>query len=124
MKIFVLTILLSIFFISCGKESPFVKKSVEPDIELIENVPVETNLGDSTLKSAKDVWLEMISSARNNIDIEQYYILSKPGESMQTVLDSIIKAGERKGVELGDIGGAQGTVVQAHFVDLAAPLPP
>ena len=95
MKIFVLTILLSIFFISCGKESPFVKKSVEPGIELVENVPVETNLGDSTLRNAQEAWIEMISGAKNNIDIEQYYILSKPGEPMQIVLDSIIKAGER-----------------------------
>ncbi|MFI5144831.1 MAG: phospholipase D-like domain-containing protein [Ignavibacteria bacterium] len=95
MKIFIFTILLGIFFVSCGKESPFTKKSVEPGIELVENIPVESGMGDSTLRNAKDVWIEMISGAKKNIDIEQYYISSNPGEPMQPVLDSLIKAGER-----------------------------
>jgi phosphatidylserine/phosphatidylglycerophosphate/cardiolipin synthase-like enzyme len=64
-------------------------------LELVENIPAETNLGDSARRNTADVWLEMINSAKKSIDIEQYFIFSKPGEQMQYVLDSIVKAGER-----------------------------
>ena len=95
-KIFSILLISSFLFISCGKEETIIQKSTEkPEIELVENIPVETNLGDSTLRNTKDVWIEMISSSGKNIDIEQPYIFSKPGEMMQAVIDSLIKAGER-----------------------------
>lgn len=96
MKIFLTTLAFAFIFVSCSRDKRDNKiSSVEPYIELVENIPVETNIGDSTLRKAQDVWIEMISGAKKNIDIEQYYISSKPGEPMEAVLDSLIKAGER-----------------------------
>ncbi len=93
-KIYIFILLFTLFFISCNKEQTVNQKEEKPEIDLVESIPVETNIGDTTISKTKDVWLEMINSAQKSLDIEQYYISSKPGEPMEDIINAIIKAGE------------------------------
>jgi len=72
---------------ACGAEAPF--------IELVESVPVETNLDLPEIRNADRVWLEMIGKAKKNIDIEQFYFASRPGEIMEKILNALADAGAR-----------------------------
>ncbi len=94
-RIYILVLSLTALFISCNKEKPGNQKEEKPEIELVESIPVETSLGDVNISKTKDVWLEMINSAKKSLDFEQYYISSKPGEPMEDIINAIIKAGER-----------------------------
>ncbi len=67
----------------------------QSDIQLVESVPVETVLGDSATTRTLPVWVEMFSSARKTIDIEQFYISNKPHSQLDSVLTVLIKAARR-----------------------------
>ena len=66
-----------------------------PAIELIESVPIESALGNPRLRSAAEVWVELIRSATKNIDFEEFYLTSEPGAPMEPVLAAIIEAAKR-----------------------------
>lgn len=65
------------------------------NIELVESVPVETTLDNPDIRNTLEVWLEMINSAQKTLDIEQFYISNEKGESLDTVLNTIIAASNR-----------------------------
>ena len=65
------------------------------DFELVESVPIETNLDNPDIRNTLEVWLEMINGAKKSLDIEQFYISNKPGEPLEEVLGAIIAASER-----------------------------
>jgi phosphatidylserine/phosphatidylglycerophosphate/cardiolipin synthase-like enzyme len=69
--------------------------SVAPDFELVHNAPVETSLATPDLRDAATVWCEMIDGARESIDLEQFYVSGKPGESLDRVIASLDAAGKR-----------------------------
>jgi len=60
-----------------------------PAVELIESVPVETQLGNPELRSAHDVWVELIRGAQRTIDLEEFYFSDWPGEPLRDVIDAI-----------------------------------
>ena len=64
-------------------------------IQIVESVPVETVMEQSALPSAKDVWVEMFSSAKQTIDIEVFYFTNVTGEPMEKVMNAIKDAAER-----------------------------
>jgi phosphatidylserine/phosphatidylglycerophosphate/cardiolipin synthase-like enzyme len=66
-----------------------------PDFEIVESVPVETNLDNPEVRDAREVWLEMFRSARKSIDIEQFYISPQQGEPLDDVIEAVIAAGNR-----------------------------
>ena len=66
-----------------------------PAVELIESVPIESALGNPKLRSAAEVWVELIRSATKNIDFEEFYLTSEPGEPMEPVLAAIVEAAKR-----------------------------
>lgn len=66
-----------------------------PAVELIESVPIESALGNPRLRSAAEVWVELIRSATKNIDFEEFYLSNEPGEPMEPVLAAIIEAAKR-----------------------------
>ena len=66
-----------------------------PPLQLVETVPVETQLGNPELPAARDVWLEMIQGARRTIDLEQFYVSTWPGEPLEPVLAEIGRAAGR-----------------------------
>lgn len=64
-------------------------------IEVVQSVPVETQLKVDGVREAQSVWLEMINSAQSQIDIEQFYISNQKGELLEPVLDAIRAAAAR-----------------------------
>lgn len=65
------------------------------NIELVESIPVETNLDNPDIRNTTEVWLEMINSAQKTIDIEQFYISNQKGEPLDTILSAIVTAAKR-----------------------------
>ena len=64
-------------------------------IELVESIPVETTLDNPNIRNTPEVWLEMINTAKYNIDIEQFYITSEKGELLEGILNALVGAAER-----------------------------
>jgi phosphatidylserine/phosphatidylglycerophosphate/cardiolipin synthase-like enzyme len=75
------------------------------DIELVESIPAGTTLDNADIRNTREVWLEMIGRAKRTLDIEQFYISSKPGTSLEDVLIAIRKAANR-GVKVRVIADA------------------
>ena len=71
----------------------------ESNVELVESIPVETMLDNPDIPNTQEVWLKLINNAKKSIDFEQFYISNKIGEPLDTIIYSIIKAGE-KGIKI------------------------
>jgi len=69
--------------------------SQEKDIEFVESIPLETSLDNPDIRNTQVVWLELIRSAHQSLDIEQFYIANKSEEVLDTVLQAIRSAAER-----------------------------
>lgn len=70
-----------------------------PQVEVAVTIPAETTLADAGARQAAEVWLEMIGEARTSIDLAEFYLVSRPG----TKLDSVVAALEnaaRRGVRV------------------------
>ena len=63
--------------------------------QIVESVPVETVLEESTLPRATDVWIDMIKSAKKSIDMETFYIANEKGEPLEKVINEIVAAAGR-----------------------------
>jgi phosphatidylserine/phosphatidylglycerophosphate/cardiolipin synthase-like enzyme len=63
--------------------------------ELVQSYPAETTLRVDTLRLAQDVWPEMIDSAKQSIDIEQFYIAPSSGQPLDQSLEALRRAGQR-----------------------------
>ena len=66
-----------------------------PPVQLGETRPLETALGDRTLPTAADLWVDMIRGARASVDLEEFYLSRKPGEALDPVLDELGRASAR-----------------------------
>jgi phosphatidylserine/phosphatidylglycerophosphate/cardiolipin synthase-like enzyme len=64
-------------------------------IQLVESFPSETDLGNSDLPKAEAVWMDMISRARQSIDVGQFYVQNVPHSSLDRVLKSMEAAAQR-----------------------------
>lgn len=64
-------------------------------IEVVESVPVETELNVKSVRETRDVWLEMIRAARASIVFEQFYVSSPRGKAMEPVIDALRDAASR-----------------------------
>lgn len=64
-------------------------------IEVVQSVPIETNLEVPGIRLTQQVWLDMINSAQNSIDLEEFYIGNKSGEALEPVLSAISAAASR-----------------------------
>jgi phosphatidylserine/phosphatidylglycerophosphate/cardiolipin synthase-like enzyme len=62
---------------------------------LVQSIPKETALAHPDLPFAKDVWLEMVRSARGRLDFGEFYVTNAPGSALEPVLRELEKAGER-----------------------------
>ena len=83
-----------------------VNISLFAQIELVESVPVETNLGLGETSRTLDVWLKMIDGAQKSIDIETFYFSAQEGEPLDQVTTSLINAANR-GVQIRIIADAK-----------------
>jgi phosphatidylserine/phosphatidylglycerophosphate/cardiolipin synthase-like enzyme len=75
------------------------------NFEIVESAPVETTLDNPDVRNAHEVWLEMISHAKRNLDLEQYYISNEPNEPLEDIIDAVVEAGKR-GVKVRIIADA------------------
>src|SRR5262245_4787171 len=66
-----------------------------PPIQLGESRPMETSLGDPSLPTAADTWVDMLKGAKQRVDLEHFYLSRKPGESLDPVLAEIGRAAAR-----------------------------
>ena len=73
--------------------------------EFVENVPVETTLKHPRIRTAQQVWPEMIKKAKKTIDICQFYISSPKGEDLYAIFGLIIAAA-KKGIKVRMINDA------------------
>ncbi len=65
------------------------------DFELVESIPIETNLDNPDIRNTYEVWLEMINGAKKTLDIEQFYISNQPREPLEDIIQAIEKAAAR-----------------------------
>ncbi len=87
--------LLSSLLLLAALTSAAFAASAPPALELGESRPAGTTLGNPALPEATAVWLEMIGSARQTLDLEHFYLSHFPGESLGPVLDAIGAAAAR-----------------------------
>ena len=64
-------------------------------IEVVQSVPIETTLQVPNIRLTDQVWLEMISSAKKSIDLEQFYINNQSRQSLEPILTALIAAANR-----------------------------
>ncbi|MDZ7796888.1 MAG: phospholipase D-like domain-containing protein [Candidatus Marinimicrobia bacterium] len=84
--------------------------------ELVESIPVETTLGNPDIRNTSEVWIEMINSAKSDLNFAQFYISHKPGEALEPVLSAIIAAADR-GVTVRFIVDANMYRTYPHIAD-------
>lgn len=63
--------------------------------ELIQTVPVETNLAEPGLRTAQQAWIAEIQAARQSIDMGHFYAATADGEALSSVIDALREAGTR-----------------------------
>ena len=66
-----------------------------PPVALVETAPAETTLDHADIADAKDVWPQMLASARKSLDIAQFYVSDAPGKRLGPVLKAIEAAAGR-----------------------------
>lgn len=68
---------------------------VGPGIQIIQSIPLETNLGQPDLPFTQPTWIEMIRKSKTSILLGQFYFSSKDGESLEPVISELEQAGKR-----------------------------
>jgi len=68
-----------------------------PGFELVYTAPIETTLQRPELRSAAAVWPELLDSARQTIDIAEFYVAvtTRSGEPLDPVIAALRRAGAR-----------------------------
>ena len=64
-------------------------------LEFVQSIPMETDLGNKHFRNTTEVWLEMIKGAKKTIDVEVFYICSKPGQPLEKITTAIEEAAGR-----------------------------
>jgi phosphatidylserine/phosphatidylglycerophosphate/cardiolipin synthase-like enzyme len=68
-------------------------------VEVVQSFPIETSLQVRGIAQTQQVWLDIVNSATQTLDIEQYYINNQAGQSLAPVIDAI-KAAAARGVQI------------------------
>jgi len=84
----------------------FMQLPPAAEIELVESIPVETTLDNPDIRNTLEVWLELIGGARRSIDLEQFYLSHRPGETLDQVIAALQAAG-RRGVQVRILADAR-----------------
>ncbi len=80
--------------LGCALASTAVAQSNE-SIELVETVPVETDLDREDIRSTHAVWRDMIDGAQRRIDLAHFYASNRPGSRLETIVAAIEAAAQR-----------------------------
>ena len=66
-----------------------------PATQLVQSIPVETELADPAIPFAKDAWVDMIRGAKVSVDAGEFYVTNRAGSALEPVLAELEKAGAR-----------------------------
>ncbi len=91
-------------------------------IEVVESVPAEVDLGLAETANTLEVWLEMIRSARERIDIELFYLSHRPGEPLEKIIHALQEAAQR-GVTIRIIADGKFYRIYPEMLDSLNTLP-
>jgi phosphatidylserine/phosphatidylglycerophosphate/cardiolipin synthase-like enzyme len=87
--------------ISCLVEAACAASPVAPRgqgrVDLVESVPVETNLDHADIPDAYEVWPEMIQAATHTLDLAEFYVSGAPASRLEAVV-AAVEAAARRGV--------------------------
>jgi phosphatidylserine/phosphatidylglycerophosphate/cardiolipin synthase-like enzyme len=99
-------------------------ETTDGEIELVESVPVETELGLPDLRDTPVVWREMIAEARQSIAIGAFYLSARPDApgALEPILQVLGQAAGR-GVQLQVLSDAGFYRTYPEVVDRLAALP-
>ncbi|MBK8552502.1 MAG: hypothetical protein IPL53_16110 [Ignavibacteria bacterium] len=89
------TFLLVLLFLSFNGISAQNTEIYREEFELVESVPVETDLEQSSLPRTLDVWLKMMNNAKESIDIETFYFADEKGQPLEEIITAIKNAASR-----------------------------
>jgi phospholipase D3/4 len=92
---FIFTFSLNIYAIT----NQSLDNKLSHEIELTQSVPEKTIFSQSDIRTTQKVWIEMISNAKNSIDLGTFYIDNKKGKAMEPVINAILNAAN-KGVKV------------------------
>lgn len=70
-------------------------QTTRDEFELVESVPVETILDQSSLPRTSDVWLKMINDSKSSLDIEVFYFADEIGQPLEDIMNALKNAAER-----------------------------
>lgn len=100
-------------------------------LELVESFPIETDFDQPDLRSAQEVWLEMIQGAQREILWQTFYVSHESGKATEPLLKAL-KAAAARGVKihllvdpkfletypepLGELGATEGIEVRTSPV--------
>jgi phosphatidylserine/phosphatidylglycerophosphate/cardiolipin synthase-like enzyme len=88
--------ILTVALVAIGvSPAPLASPTRGAPIELVETVPVESDLGNPALPAAAEVWQAMIDGADRTVDLEHFYLSHWLGEPTGPVLDAIGRAAKR-----------------------------
>ena len=93
-------------------------------VQLVESVPVETDLDLPDLPDARDVWPMLIAGARESLDIEVFYVSAEPDtpDALDVVLAEVAAAAGR-GVRVRLLADAGFHRTYPQWVDEIGALP-
>jgi phosphatidylserine/phosphatidylglycerophosphate/cardiolipin synthase-like enzyme len=91
---FTIILFISLLIIYSFPES--LLSQTEVDFQLVESVPLETSLGSDKTARTLEIWLHMIDSAQNSIDMEIFYLSYQAGKALEKVIHSLQRAANRK----------------------------
>ncbi len=78
-----------------------------PGFELVHTVPAETLLSTPDLRGPVQVWQQMFDTARETLDISQFYVSGREGEALDLLIDRLAAAAAR-GVKVRFLMEAKG----------------
>lgn len=84
--------LILFFFIFANIHSAL---SQQDEFELVESVPVETILDQSSLPRTSEVWLKMINDAKSSLDMEFFYFADEKGQPLEVIMSALKNAAGR-----------------------------
>ena len=76
-----------VFSVTLGAQAPVTR--------LVQSSPVGTNLADAALPFAKDVWVDMLRTAKTSVEAAEFYVTNRPGSALEPVLAELERAGAR-----------------------------
>jgi len=89
--------LFCVLFLLWGMIFGILAQVPSADFEIVESVPLETELDNPDIRNTTEVWLEMLQAARHTIDIEQFYISNQENSALEKVL-RVLEARAAEGV--------------------------